>query len=103
MGNNRLACEHVAELIGAYNDDELSAETRHRVGVHLLGCADCSREVIGLRITGERLRSDAGDVIVSDAFRARALRALYSDNPHVAPDTDPAPVGAGQYSLPISI
>ncbi len=101
MGRNKLICDHAAELIGAYLDDDLPAEMRHRVEIHLLKCTDCAYEAQSLRITQERLRGEVGEVIASDSFRTRVLRSLYNDNPHITADSEPSPIEPGQFTLPI--
>ena len=101
MGHDKLTCDTCAELIGAYIDDDLPAETRRRVEQHLMRCERCAYEAQSLQITVERLRGDAGEVIASDAFRARVLRNLYTDNPHVVGDAEPATVSPEQFRLPL--
>ena len=97
-----MTCEEIADLIGPYVDDDLPSATRRRVEAHLLGCRDCAAEAETLRITRSRLRAEAGEVVASDAFRARTLARLAADNPHLgaseAAVTDPM-----QYQLPIRI
>ncbi|MBC8140681.1 MAG: hypothetical protein H7Y38_04495, partial [Armatimonadetes bacterium] len=73
------------------------------VDAHLLRCTECAYEAQSLRIAGERLRGDAGEVIASDAFRARTLRALYTDNAHVASDAEPVSATPEQFRLPIGV
>jgi anti-sigma factor RsiW len=93
-----ITCEQCAELIGSYVDSELPDEARRRVENHLLLCRDCAWEAQTLRITRERLRDGIGEVVASDAFRARALSHLRQGNPHIVPapnEPDPA-----QYQLP---
>ena len=97
-----MTCEDVADLIGPYVDDDLPEATRRRAEAHLLACRDCAWESQTLRITRERLRGDAPDVVASDAFRARTLARLYQDNPHTAEPESPASDPA-QYRLPINI
>lgn len=99
MGRNELTCEQATELIGAYLDDDLPTETRRRLDAHCLRCQACAYEAHSLRITKERLRGDAGEIIASDSFRARTLRALYADNAHVAPDSEPVQSEPTQYVL----
>ncbi len=103
MGRNDLNCEQINELIDAYLDDDLPTETRRRVDAHLLRCPSCAYETQSLRITKERLRGDAGEVIASDSFRSRTLRAIYADNPHVAPDAEPVTTSPEQFRLPMGI
>ena len=98
-----MTCEQAADLIGPYVDDELPSATRRRVEAHLLGCAACAWDAETLRITRSRLREEAaGEVVASDAFRARALARLHADNPHVA-DKEHAAADPAQYQLPIRI
>lgn len=97
-----ITCETAHDLIGAYLDDELAGETRRAVDAHLLRCQACAHEAQSLRITGERLKGDAGEVIASDAFRARTLRALYADNPHVQAENE-AVAAPEQFRLPIGV
>ena len=103
MGHDKLTCETCRELIGAYMDDDLPSETRRRVEQHLMRCERCAYEAQSLRITVERLRGDAGEVIASDAFRARVLRHLYADNPHVVSDAEPVDAVPEQFRLPMNV
>ncbi|MBC8134980.1 MAG: zf-HC2 domain-containing protein [Fibrella sp.] len=103
MGRNELTCEQATELIGAYLDDELPTETRRRLDAHFLRCPSCAYEAQSLRITSERLRGDAGEIIASDSFRARTLRTLYADNRHVASDAEPITATPEQFRLPMGI
>jgi anti-sigma factor RsiW len=98
-----MTCEQAADLIGPYVDDDLPSATRRRVEAHLLGCAACAWDAETLRITRARLREEAsGEVVASDAFRARALARLHADNPHVA-DKETVAADPAQYQLPIRI
>ena len=97
-----MTCEEIGDLIGPYVDDDLPLATRRRVEAHLLGCRDCAAEAETLRITRARLRAEAGEVVASDAFRARALARLAADNPHLAADREIA-ADPMQYQLPIRI
>ena len=98
-----MTCEQAVDLIGPYVDDDLPSATRRRVEAHLLRCRDCASDAETQRITRARLREDAGgEVVASDAFRARALRRLLADNPHVA-DKETAATDPAQYQLPIRI
>ena len=95
-----MTCAEAADLIGPYTDNELPEGVRRRVETHLLGCATCAWDAQTFTITRERLRGDLGDVVASDAFRARTLARLVRDNAHLTaanpPETEPA-----QYQLPI--
>ena len=97
-----MTCEQANELIGLYVDDELPAETRQRLEDHLLRCRDCAYEVQSLTITRDRLRNGMGEVVASDAFRARVLSRLRADNPHLAPEeAERTPLA--QYALPMEL
>jgi len=96
-------CEEVFDLIGPYVDDDLPDATRRRLQRHLLACAACAHEAETLRIVRERLRDGAGEVVASDAFRARTLARLAADNGHLAPDPAGSTEPAQQYQLPIRI
>lgn len=97
--------ETIRELIGPYLDDDLPTEARRQVEAAILKSPALAWEVQSLKITRERLRSDAGEIIASDSFRARVLRALYADNPHVAPEEshETKSQEAGQFTLPIKL
>lgn len=98
--------ESLRELIGPYLDDALPTETRRRVESLLLRDKDASWEAQSLRITGERLRGEAGEVVASDAFRARVLHKLRTDNAHLTPVSVPHGENAddpAQYALPIKV
>lgn len=97
-----MNCGHVADLIGPYVDDELPAATRRRIDAHLLLCTECAWDAQTLRITRDRLRDDLGEVVASDAFRARTLARLLAGNPHLAPPGTAA-TNTTQYQLPIEL
>jgi anti-sigma factor RsiW len=98
-----MTCEQTEELIGPYVDDDLPSEARRRVESHLLRCTGCAWQAQTQRITSERLREHAaGEVVTSDAFRARALTRLREDNPHLTAPTEEA-TDPAQYRLPIEI
>ena len=50
-----MRCDTVAELIGAYLDQELDADTRREVAAHLGSCAACSALADDLRRLGRQL------------------------------------------------
>ena len=95
-----MTCEQAMELIGPYLDNDLPTETRRRMEKHLLGCRTCAYESESLRITRERLKDDADEVLASDAFRARVLTRLKADNPHLTP-AEPVAYDPLQFQLPI--
>lgn len=97
-----MTCEEARSLIGPYTDDDLPAEARRRVEAHLLSCRDCAWDTQTLAITRSRLREGIGEIVASDAFRARALSHLIADNPHVTV-AEPATEAPAQYQLPIRI
>ena len=99
-----MTCEEAADLIGPYVEDDLPSATRRRVEAHLMGCRDCASDAETQRITRARLREDAGgEVVASDAFRARTLARLIADNGHLAPDPAGSTKPAQQYQLPIRV
>jgi anti-sigma factor RsiW len=96
-----MTCEQAADLVGPYVDDALPLATRRAVEAHLLACAACAWDAQTQRIARERLREETGgEVVASDAFRARTLARLVADNPHLHADTtnEPSP-----FQLPIPI
>ena len=95
-------CERTRELIGPYVDDSLPSESRRRVEDHLLGCRDCAWEAQSQRITRDRLREGMGEVVASDAFRARVLARARQDNPHVTVVSEETPEPT-QIRLPIGL
>lgn len=94
--------ESIRELLGPYVDDDLPTEAKRRVEEALLASPALAWEVQSLKITRERLRADVGEVVASDSFRTRTLRALYADNPHVQAET-PETVEPAQFTLPIRL
>lgn len=89
----------VADLVGPYVDDDLPAELKRRVEEALLTSPQLAWEIATQRLIKEKLKSDAGEVMASDAFRTRLLKKLYTDNPHCR---QPEEVEAeGQIALPI--
>jgi anti-sigma factor RsiW len=75
--------DEIIALLGQYMDDELPEEVRRSVEKRLLADPKLAWEAETLRITRARLREGVGETVASDAFRARTLRRLYADNPHV--------------------
>ncbi len=101
---NGMNDDTIRELLGPYVDDDLPTEAKRRVEEAILASPELAWEVQSLKITRERLRTDAGEVVASDAFRARTLRALYADNPHLqTEDTETKIKEAGQFTLPIKL
>lgn len=72
---NMLDCDELVELVTAYLDEALDAETQRRVDDHLAGCDGCQAYVSQVRTT---IRS-AGHVEpaqVDPATRDRLLEAF---------------------------
>jgi anti-sigma factor RsiW len=78
-----MTCEDISGLINSYVENDLSEETAHRIEAHLLTCRDCAWETETLRIVHRRLLSERHETIASDAFRARVLIRLRTDNEHL--------------------
>jgi anti-sigma factor RsiW len=102
MAYSGLTCEQVSELLGPYNDDDLPTEARLRMEAHLLRCEHCAWEALSLQITRARLRDGIGETVAPDAFRARLLARLKTDNEHLQPD-EPVAHDPYQYPLPIGL
>jgi len=98
-----MNCNEAVDLIGPYVDDDLPTEARCRVEDHLLACRACAWDAMTLRITHDRLRDGIGEVVASDAFRARVVRRLHADNPHLDAPEAAAVEAAQQYKLPLSL
>ena len=60
--NSRSLDEHVGELLSGYIDGELTQQQRQRVEIHCEGCADCRKELDGLR----DLRQKVGNARLSE-------------------------------------
>ena len=98
---NETRDDALRELIGAYVDDALPQETRRRVEALLLRDRNAAWEAQSLRITRERLRGEMGEVVASDAFRARVLAKLRADNGHLSPAANENADEWAQVALPI--
>jgi anti-sigma factor RsiW len=65
-----MQCDRAADLIGAYLDQELDADTRREVAAHLGGCAACSATADDLRRLSRQLaaieREPAPEHLASD-------------------------------------
>ena len=97
-----MDCTQAETLIGPYVDDNLPAEARRQVEQHLLTCTKCAWDAQTQRIARDRLRGEPGEIVASDAFRARVLSRLRADNGHLAP-SEPTEAEPLQYQLPISL
>lgn len=98
-----MTCREAADLVGPYGDDDLPEATRARLQRHLLNCQTCAHDAETLCITREHLRRQAGEVVASDAFRARTLARLHKDNEHLVVEPAPAETEPAQYRLPIRL
>lgn len=97
-----MTCDEATDLLGPYVDDDLPAATRRRIETHLFACRGCAWDAETLGITRSRLREGVGEVVASDAFRARALARLFADNEHLTLSETSA-ADAMQYRLPITL
>lgn len=73
-----LACAELVELVTAYLDGSLDAETRARFDTHLLDCEGCENYLQQFRTTVATLnRVDRiGSEELDPAFRAKLLDAF---------------------------
>ena len=73
-----LACAELVELVTAYLDGSLDAETRARFDTHLLDCEGCENYLQQFRMTVATLnRVDRiGAEELDPAFRAKLLDAF---------------------------
>ncbi|MBC8101275.1 MAG: hypothetical protein H7Z41_01630 [Cytophagales bacterium] len=90
------------DLLGPFVDGDLPDETRRRLESLLFADRDLAWEAQTLALTRARLREGMGEVVASDAFRARALARLHRDNPHLAAASAAAEEPT-QYQLPIQV
>jgi len=71
-----MQCDRAAELIGAYLDQELDADTRRDVAAHLGGCPQCAALADDQRRIGRQLsalgRTPAPEHLVADVRRRLA-------------------------------
>lgn len=71
---------HPGELLDAWLDDRLDAETRRRVDEHLATCERCRREVDVLRATVEAVRTGLATPSVPEGLAARVGAALDAED-----------------------
>ena len=100
---NEIESSALRELIGPYLDDSLPSEVRRRVEAFLLRDKEAAWEAQSLRITRDRLRGEIGEVVASDAFRARVLAKVRQDNAHLSPAASETADEWAQYALPIAV
>jgi anti-sigma factor RsiW len=70
-----MDCNELVELVTAYLDDALDAETRARVEAHLADCEGCANYVQQFRST-VRTVGRITDEQLDPAFRSRLLDAF---------------------------
>lgn len=51
IGNDRMTCQEVVELVTDYLEGAMPAEDRHRFEAHLDGCTGCRRYLAQMRRT----------------------------------------------------
>jgi anti-sigma factor RsiW len=70
-----MKCEEVHELIEAFHDDELSAETRSAVAGHLTSCAPCAASLAQLDLLSTAIRG-VGPFSAPDSLRTTVKNSL---------------------------
>ena len=70
-----MDCNELVELVTAYLDGSLDAETRERFDLHLLECDGCENYLQQFRVTVRTLGS-VGDEDIAPEFRDRLLNAF---------------------------
>jgi anti-sigma factor RsiW len=70
-----MDCNELVELVTAYLDGSLDAETRERFDLHLLECDGCENYLQQFRVTVRALGS-VGDEDIAPEFRDRLLNAF---------------------------
>lgn len=69
-------CQSIDTLSMAFLDDELAAEERREIELHLLDCASCRGHVDGERADLELIRTRLAAPPAPDLFKARLAQAL---------------------------
>ena len=75
MSAEPMDCNELVELVTAYLDDALDADTRARVEAHLADCEGCANYVQQFRQTVRTVGRITGDEL-DPAFRSRLLDAF---------------------------
>lgn len=70
-----MDCNELVELVTAYLDGSLDAETRERFDLHLLECDGCENYLQQFRVTVRTLGS-VSDEDIAPEFRDRLLNAF---------------------------
>jgi anti-sigma factor RsiW len=74
-GRDAMDCNELVELVTAYLDGSLDAETRARFDMHLLECDGCENYLQQFRETVQTV-GKIGDDQLDPAFRDRLLDAF---------------------------
>ncbi len=74
--NGDMDCNELVELVTAYLDGSLDADTRARFDLHLLECDGCEHYLQQFRATVSTLGATAVDDPIDPAFRDRLLHAF---------------------------
>jgi anti-sigma factor RsiW len=75
MSLDSMDCNELVELVTAYLDDALDAETRARFDAHLMECDGCSNYLEQFRSTMRTVGKISDDEL-DPAFRTRLLDAF---------------------------
>jgi anti-sigma factor RsiW len=75
MSLDSMDCSELVELVTAYLDDALDAETRARFDAHLMECDGCSNYLEQFRSTMRTVGKISDDEL-DPAFRTRLLDAF---------------------------
>jgi predicted anti-sigma-YlaC factor YlaD len=75
MNQERMTCKELVELVTAYLEDVMDADTRARFEAHLAKCRGCRNYLDQFRITAHTV-GRVRDVDLDPAFRDRLLAAF---------------------------
>ena len=94
--------EHVKTLLGAYMDGELESQSNKRVRNHLTTCAECQRELAGLKKLSSLLRATPASERLSSPvkFTARVSQMLPDQQPSSRTKTLPK---TGLWFIPLGL
>jgi anti-sigma factor RsiW len=81
VGERKLTCREVVELVTAYLEDVLEPSDRSLVAAHLTACDRCSTYLDQMRQTVEFLRDRSGDELTAEA-KQRLLIEFRSWHPN---------------------
>lgn len=77
-----MTCEEILHQLGAFVDGEVSLEDRRRITAHLESCASCRARVEDLRMLGDSIRSELGDMRAPSDLWARIEAELEPADDH---------------------